>query len=134
MARAPRSTRSRSLARTSFSSRGRMTAPAESIRSPTPTIMSRSTSGTGLRAVARLRRSLIRVPLVHWAPRPMRMASSWPSVVISPRRGPFRSISRFIATVVEYRTISTWGRISPSGWPSSAAPALSTLTKPTDRS
>ena len=96
--------------------------------------MSRSTSGAGLRCTARLRRSLIRVPSVHWAPRPIRMASSCPSVVISPRRGPFRSISLFIATVVEYRTISTWGRIAFSGWPSCSAPALSTLTKPTDRS
>ncbi len=47
------------------------------------------------------RRSSSRVPSIHCAPLPIRVASSWPWVVISATRGPERSSSRFIATVVE---------------------------------
>ena len=132
--RAPRSISSRSLRRRSSSSSGRMTRPVESMRSLTPTIMVRAMSGVGLRCTARLRRSARRVPSVHWAPRPMRIASSWPSVVISPTRGPRRSMRRFIATVVEYRTISRRGSSDSRSCPASSATSSIALTKHTDRS
>ena len=132
--RAPRSISRRSLRRRSSSSSGRITRPVESMRSLTPTIMVREISGSGLRCTARLRRSARRVPSVHWAPRPMRIASSWPSVVISPTRGPRRSIRRFIATVVEYLMTSRRGRSDSRSCPVSSATSSIALTKQTDRS
>ena len=132
--RAPRSISRRSLRRRSSSSSGRMTRPVESMRSLTPTIIVREISGSGLRCTARLRRSARRVPSVHWAPRPMRIASSWPSVVISPTRGPRRSIRRFMATVVEYRMTSRRGSSDSRSCPASSATSSIALTKQTDRS
>ena len=132
--RAPRSISRRSLRRRSSSSSGRITRPVESMRSLTPTIMVREISGSSLRCTARLRRSARRVPSVHWAPRPMRIASSWPSVVISPTRGPRRSIRRFIATVVEYRMTSRRGRSDSRSCTVSSATSSIALTKQTDRS
>ena len=99
-ARAPRSTSVRTCSRTWSSSSGRITSPRASIRSLTPTISRRGTIGFGLFWSGSARRSSSRVPSIHCAPLPIRVASSWPWVVISATRGPERSSSRFIATVV----------------------------------
>ena len=57
--------------------------------------------GVGLSAPAMLRWSLKGIPSDHWLARPISTVSSNPSVMISPSRGPLRSISLFMASVVE---------------------------------
>jgi len=76
-------------------------APVESTRSLTPTIRSLPISGSGLLMRAMLRWCLTGMPSAHWVPRPISVVSSKPAVTSRPSRGPVRSISRFIASVVE---------------------------------
>ncbi len=57
--------------------------------------------GWGLSAPAMLRWALNGIPSDHWLARPTSTVSSKPSVMIRPSLGPFRSISLFMASVVE---------------------------------
>ena len=57
--------------------------------------------GRGLSAPAMLRCSLKEMPSDHWLARPTSTVSSNPSVMISPSLGPLRSMSLFMASVVE---------------------------------
>ena len=73
-------------------------------------------------------------PSAHCVPRPISEVSSNPSVTSRPSLGPFRSISRFIASVVEYRMMSVSASSEATSTPSRDAASAMASFIPTDRS
>jgi hypothetical protein len=89
---------------------GATTEPLRSIRSSTPWMAERGTSGSALANRATFTISPSDRPATFWTVRPMMIASSWPRVVSSAVLAPVRVIRMFVATVVPWAKIV----VSPS--------------------